>query len=559
MNWNKQNTVRFVWLIVIGLMSFHISLAQDADILFEDDFEGGASRQWTYWLARHEVVEMAGNQVFHLENRADNWASVEIILPNDRQNNWTHYAFEAQIQFVAVDRTLATPQFALSIRNSVIEDKRNGYAGWLTFGQRTSGGSVVGWVDGKISGIAAVEQNMIGPEMNTWHTLRLQANANEITFSLDGRIISRVLHDAVKRGGVALEFSPGTEFYLDDVRIIQLEAQEPILDTRYADVDCTIPEPGVFGNASASVFTFNMPSGVNVRSLAADNFGSVISLPQTTNVGVLGWFDASGTPLESIADGTWLVLYDGNYAVKASLVSIAETALIDVPQYQYIDGTLIPPEVDEPEEDTSNRFEVTYADFCKGSFTWTTQTVAINPNTMMPVPFGLIEPGVYPSIDEANSYSGVLSGIFVRSWEVATIEGMRNLIIAFPTEEDTWETVYISASNGFSLHPVNNELDLLNPNPAGQVFVVQPGTRIATNAIYAERTIHPGDHVILFFGEFTTNREGVQNTQKGCNDFATTSEAIAFLIEGGTCKQVYNPTEAGWVGTYLRGVMFLNN
>jgi hypothetical protein len=319
--------LRIIFVTTLLILSAITSTAaQDDIILFNDNFEGGDRSEWSFWDVNHEIVDLDGSRVLHIQSRSD-WGGFSINKRDESNFEWSNYAVEARIKIISVDLDAPTPQFFLNIRDD--RQGRNNYAGWLRFQNGSSGGALGGNLDGSFRGTSGVEQYDVDPQINIWHSIRLEANANEITWSLDDQTIWRTIDDEVTEGGVTFGIPPNVELYIDDVRVIELEAQDALVDERYANIDCTVPEPGMVSSLSVTV-----PASVNARSLSADTLSEVIALPQMTQP-VVGWFDASGTPFAAIAGGSWLVLGDSDYTVKSSLVNITDATLVNLPQYQY--------------------------------------------------------------------------------------------------------------------------------------------------------------------------------------------------------------------------------
>ncbi|MCC6904687.1 MAG: hypothetical protein IT326_02520 [Anaerolineae bacterium] len=208
------------------------------------------------------------------------------------------------------------------------------------------------------------------------------------------------------------------------------------------------------------------------------------------------------------------------------------------------------------------------------------EEVAINRESLMPVPLGLVPDDTVASVDAMlafmeGSYGyyfsqnhtpvpccaefSVLSGIYVSSY-IDTVEPKaRHVYVAVPARDGSWQVMGLTYSFGLLLRPV--DAGMIPTDAEDEYIEVQPDVRIQNDTIAADRTLKPGDHLLVFFydaSEDTLVSEPMERTQHYCSGLYP-SAAVTYVIEGGVCEfQGFSRTFEYQPSTDGKGIMFLS-
>ncbi|MBZ0281166.1 MAG: hypothetical protein K8L97_10525 [Anaerolineae bacterium] len=265
---------------------------------------------------------------------------------------------------------------------------------------------------------------------------------------------------------------------------------------------------GCSSSVTDCTLIITIPAGVNIRSLESDTFGQADPALPRTEIEVIGWLDATRTPLNAIAGGIWLVLAteDGELrAVKIDLVSKADgTPVTDAEaetteQYGYDGSKFLPVrEIPVPTPfPTMNPQNIVFPEmpdeltfshpvFNSDALRYDagdSETITVNQDQLLPLPLGELDADEYPILAELavgdeeatywlmadeertphpiyndNTYPTTMSGIVV---DIAREEGVPNglsILLRTQTPQGNWYTLIMDIQNFVVTTPVDNTL-----------------------------------------------------------------------------------------------------
>lgn len=362
----------------------------------------------------------------------------------------------------------------------------------------------------------------------------------------------------------------------------------------------TLPEQVI------NTLTVVIGNGDNVRFLGSRNIDS--SFPRG-NTEVIGYI--TDGPLQSIASGTWLVLEGGEHVVFSGVVteldgsSVTDVEAATTAQYTYDGTTYVPvvPEVeaepaptpdpngddDEVETPTPEptglvtpetigdsitveypRFTVIPGNPTTVSYEMITlDNVDINESSLMAIPFGVVNEGEFPVVDEFVEYlneqfghrnsevtmnHAAISGIFVDTYSTG---GMNIVVLAFPTETGAWETMQIQLAAGrwHVMRPVNASLEATETD----FMRYDEAVRFQDDLIIGDVDLPIGSHIIFGVTAPTSAEPTYGGSSQSCGGLET-PDAVEFLQEGNNeCRQTsssYLDWGTGAIRTYGHGTLY---
>jgi len=290
--------------------------------------------------------------------------------------------------------------------------------------------------------------------------------------------------------------------------------------------------------------TIDIPNKVNIRSINPENFGSVNPFAPRTNVEVVGYV-ADG-PLQVIKPGTWLVTAD-KHAVHASLIEVAANQISNLDLYHYVGNGYVVVELEVPvgtpeplaaptaptevpadiestvtpvtpvDEElvfpeimpTATITHFTVEGVKEGVFPTETSTVEINPDHLLPYPFGIIPSGFSELTNVLNNDrepdpeigrwpKTAISGKIVKIIERRSGNNEYNYIeLQTITPEGNEVVAIIRLSNYIRYMPITDQGELAITQEASEVLwdtndVADNGVIIAPT-----RELKKGDHITL--------------------------------------------------------------
>jgi hypothetical protein len=333
--------------------------------------------------------------------------------------------------------------------------------------------------------------------------------------------------------------------------------------------------------------TVNITSNVNVRRINSENFGNVDPTFPRGNTEIIGYFNDG--PLQGILEGTWLVTFDGQHAVHASVVGVDDSEISTLVELTY-NGTnyvLIIPEVvstpaadavpvaptDSPDDDNpdasgteqpTNLLEIHEGlpesfsvEVITDIFENITQEfeVEINRDSLLEFPLGQVEISDNPAVQELadavlfrypDFNPAAVSAIYVGQFTEPT--GAVSTIFAVPvtgTNFQEWRPIVLTPYNnsGFFGMPNGGTATLLgvaeNINETGM-----------TNDSNSQFLTF-GDQVIAIYDQ--------EEQGAACNNLPT-PEAIDNIMDGDSCEIVIPNTpfdgNDGFVWANLGGLLY---
>lgn len=195
----------------------YVTEGSPGEVLFEDDFESGASPKWELdpeWKA--ETVD--GQAVLHGAGSKD--GNLAHLIHND----WTDYLLQSDFYFLKPDPRYGDYHVAFFTRATGCPPGVNAMASYTvqitltvtTLQKGTCDAPTQQWTE-----LGTVQRTV---EPGQWHTAQISLVGNRVRVSLDGEELFEIIDEQspLLNGGMALVTSAGSEALFDNVRVTEI-------------------------------------------------------------------------------------------------------------------------------------------------------------------------------------------------------------------------------------------------------------------------------------------------------------------------------------------------